>query len=171
MCWRGDTRDGGEDVRRCRHAIAAYFAEVTDAGSDRDLAEHIVGELLGNVTRYAPGPFCAELNWVGDTPHLTVHDSGPCFHLGGPNQAALADWEAEHGRGLALIRAAGGIIHTNRPQGTGCRVTVIMPLKKHPGPIASAPHCPNDHPALKDEQCPRILAEIAHQFEAKQVTP
>jgi anti-sigma regulatory factor (Ser/Thr protein kinase) len=161
MCWRGDTRRDERELRLCRAAIAAHFAEITDAAADLHVAEQIVGELLGNVQRYAPGPFCVEVHWSDGAPHLSVHDCGPCFDLSRVSSPDPASWEAERGRGLAIIQAVGGKVQTHRARHGGCRVSVEMPLENHTGRKPMPLECPHDHPASRGEHCPRIAKLIA----------
>ncbi len=80
MCWRADTRVDERELRHVRAAIRAHVADVAEAPSDVQVVEQIVGELIGNVQRYAPGPFCTELHWTDDSLQVTVHDPGPCFY-------------------------------------------------------------------------------------------
>jgi anti-sigma regulatory factor (Ser/Thr protein kinase) len=157
MCWQGDTRQSERGLADCRAAIAAYFAEITDATEERELTELIVGEVLANVHRYAPGPYCAEVHWSDSAPHFSVHDSGPCFDPSGVPVTPSANWENERGRGLAIIKAIGGAIHVHRGRHGGCRVSVKIPLKSphvfRPSPTV----CPHGHPASRGEHCPRIV--------------
>ena len=71
MCWRADTRLPERELRLIRTAIRAHVRDVAEAESDAHVVEQIAGELIGNVQRYAPGPFCAEAHWVDDSLELT----------------------------------------------------------------------------------------------------
>ncbi len=100
MCWRADTRLDERELRRLRTAIRTHVAGGAESENGVHVVEQIVGELIGNVQRYAPGPFCTEVHWSDDALHLSVHDPGPCFVPDGVNETSPADWQAERGRGL-----------------------------------------------------------------------
>ena len=53
------------DPRGVRKEIAGYLAREASADSDIAAAELIVGELLSNALRYAPGPLELKVNWRG----------------------------------------------------------------------------------------------------------
>ncbi len=161
MCWQADTRLHEHELRRLRAAIRTHVGDVAEAESDAQVVEQIVGELIGNVQRYAPGPFCAEAHWDGDSLELTVHDPGPCFVPDRVNTTGTAEWEAERGRGLAIIKALGGTVETHREDDKGCRVTVALNLKKRVTVAPAPPDCPHGHPAARGEHCPRIQEFLA----------
>lgn len=161
MCWRADTRLDERELRRLRTAIGTHVADIAQTNNDVAVVEQIVGELIGNVQRYAPGPFCTEVHWSGDSLHLAVHDPGPCF---APDSVAVtepADWEAERGRGIAIIKALGGTVTTHREDDKGCRVEVALPLNKRESAVPTPPPCPHDHPAARGAHCPRIQKFLA----------
>ncbi len=156
MCWRADTRLDERELRRLRATISAHVSAVAEAQSDVLAVEQIVGELIGNVQRYAPGPFCTELHWSDDSLQVSVHDPGPCFVPDRVSVTNPADWEAERGRGIAIIKALGGTIETHRAGDKGCRVSVVVPVKKRRFAEAAPPDCPHGHPATRGQHCPRI---------------
>jgi anti-sigma regulatory factor (Ser/Thr protein kinase) len=161
MCWRADTRLDERELRRLRTAIRADVAAGAESENSAHVVELIVGELIGNVQRYAPGPFCTELHWSDDSLHLSVHDPGPCFVPDGVNVTEPTDWEAERGRGLAIIKALGGTVHTHREDDKGCRVDVDLRLPQRAGAVITPPDCPNGHPAARGAHCPRIQQFLA----------
>jgi hypothetical protein len=112
------------ELRRCRRAISAHIEQVADCDSNLFIAENIIGEVLGNVHRYAPGPFCAEVHWLNGSPRFSVHDGGPCFDPAGVSCPRPEDSTAENGRGLAIIKSVGGKIEIERGNHGGCRVSV-----------------------------------------------
>src|ERR1700676_3733002 len=102
MCWRGDTRRDDKQLRKCRAAIVAHFAEISHSEADLEVAE-IVGELLGNVHRYAPARFAPKC--TGRIGARTFpHDCGPCFDPSDISSTDPADWDAERGRGSPSSR-------------------------------------------------------------------
>jgi anti-sigma regulatory factor (Ser/Thr protein kinase) len=66
-----------------------------------DAAEHVFGELLGNVVRYAPGPIEMILDWADGTPPvLHVLDRGAGFTFAPKLPSDMLD---ERGRGLYIV--------------------------------------------------------------------
>jgi PAS domain S-box-containing protein len=64
-------------------------------------AEHVFGELLGNVVRYAPGPIEIVFDWnQGAAPVLHVLDRGPGFTFA---PQLPSDLLSERGRGLFIV--------------------------------------------------------------------
>ena len=99
--WSLVTADAREAIR-ARIAIRSFLAEQADcARSDLDAAELIVGELVANVIRHAPGSISLHVSWKGREAVLVVTDRGP----GVPAVPGVPDGEAISGRGLFLIRA------------------------------------------------------------------
>lgn len=107
---------------------------------DRPRLEQVVGNLLGNVTRYAPGARARlSVYREAEAAVLVVEDDGP----GIPSQAqahiferfARAAPERPEGLGLGLylveqiVRGHGGRIDLLSEPGQGCRFTVRLPLE------------------------------------------
>jgi anti-sigma regulatory factor (Ser/Thr protein kinase) len=67
---------------------------------ERDAAELVFGELLGNVVRYAPGPIEVMFDWSEPVPVLHVLDRGPGFTL---MPRLPSDLLSERGRGLFIV--------------------------------------------------------------------
>ncbi len=66
-----------------------------------DAAEHVFGELLGNVVRYAPGAIEIVFDWRrGAAPVLHVLDRGPGFTFA---PKLPSDLLSERGRGLYIV--------------------------------------------------------------------
>lgn len=163
MCWRGDTRDGALSLRTCREAISTHFSQTADGEEYVETADQIIGELLGNVCRHAPGPFCVELHRDDRTLEISVHDSGHCFDTSGVPPVDEIQWEDERGRGLAIVAALGGKIEAHEEPRGGCRVAVVLELEELTETPAVPSHCPHDHPATRDEHCPRIAQFVRSQ--------
>jgi anti-sigma regulatory factor (Ser/Thr protein kinase) len=161
MCWQGDTGLDDRKLRKLRSAIGSHVADIARVEDDVHVVEQIMGELIGNVQRYAPGPFCAEAHWVDDSLQLAVHDPGPCFVPDGVSVTGPADWEAERGRGIAIIKALGGRVVTHREDDKGCRVEVTLAMEKRESADATPPACPHGHPAARGAHCPRITEFLA----------
>jgi anti-sigma regulatory factor (Ser/Thr protein kinase) len=92
------------DVDRAHAARHAFITALRDAGvreKQLDAAEHVFGELLGNVVRFAPGPIEIFLEWTrGMPPVLHVLDRGPGFAFAPKLPVDLLD---ERGRGLYIV--------------------------------------------------------------------
>jgi anti-sigma regulatory factor (Ser/Thr protein kinase) len=93
--------------------------------SDLFIAELIVGELIGNVVRHAPGYIDASYEQAGSTLTLRVKDSG----CGYDPRVAFPGALAENGRGLPLIRALGGKLSV-APGDPGSCTTVSIRLRR-----------------------------------------
>lgn len=150
MCWRADAKSA-EDGRRVRRALVGELAR--GAEGDLAMAELVVGELLSNVARYTPGPFCAEIVWDDERPSVVVHDAGDGrgIDLG---RAAPDDF-AVRGRGFGLIRALGGEVDVRRVPERGCRVAVRLPLRRRGGADVAPSPCPEGPAAARDGLCAR----------------
>lgn len=154
VCWRADSRLDERELREVRRSLRNHVARVTQASAHADTVEQIAGELIGNVQRYAPGPFCVEAHWEGDSLRLTVHDAGPCFDVAQVGAADPEAWEAEHGRGIAIVKALGGSVEAHLGADGGCLVSVLLAMDAR-GDTEPTP-CPNDHPGMRRAHCPRI---------------
>ncbi len=139
MCWSAEVQNLPL-AARFRREIADYIKErVSERDAVRD-AEVVIGELLGNGARHAPGPMCADVIWTDDLrPALVVHDAGPCFEA----KPRLPGTLAESGRGLSIAQKLAERIDVRHIRPRGCMVTAVLRLTKR----AEAPTDP--HP------CPR----------------
>jgi len=129
--WSLVTADARE-ATRARLAIRRFLALQADVTSDLDAAELIVGELVANVIRYAPGPVGIHVSWVGAEAVLVVADRGP----GLPAVRAVPDPSASTGRGLMLIQALARAIEIDANPGRGTRVVVHLPVHRTMPPLA-----------------------------------
>lgn len=123
--------DALDDARTVRLAVRRFLETSADANtSDLDGAELIVGELIANVVRHGAAPFGICVDWHADVPTLFVSDRGR------PHKRLLysaPDHEAEHGRGLLLVRAlARGplAIEARGGKRSGTRVAVTLPVRR-----------------------------------------
>ena len=111
---------------RARIAIRTFLELQADDRSDLDAAEIIVGELIANVIRYAPGPVGIHASWEGEGAILIVADRGP----GIPAVRAVPDADACSGRGLSLIHALARDVEIEAVPGHGTRVLVHLPVHR-----------------------------------------
>jgi signal transduction histidine kinase len=123
--WSLVTADARETVRS-RQAIRRFLAIQADGRSDLDAAELIVGELVANVIRYAPGAVGIHVSWEGDEAVLVVADRGP----GIPPLRVVPDTTACSGRGLWLIQALARGVEIDAVPGHGTRVVVHLPVHR-----------------------------------------
>lgn len=123
--WSASTNDAMA-VARIRRMLRDGLVRHATPESDIHGAEVILGELLANVVRHAPGQVSVQLDWGRVRPTLLVLDDGDGFTT--TPQTTLSDVEAERGRGLALVRALGvETVVGNRSQG-GAYVRVVLPV-------------------------------------------
>src|SRR5579862_3173947 len=98
--WAFDTNDG-ETAHAARHAFIGALHAAGVREKQLDAAEHVFGELLGNVVRYAPGPIEMIFDWTrGAAPVLHVLDRGPGFTFAPKLPSDMLD---ERGRGLYIV--------------------------------------------------------------------
>jgi anti-sigma regulatory factor (Ser/Thr protein kinase) len=124
--WSLVTADARE-AARARVAIRQFLAlEADDGRSDLDGAELIVGELVANVIRHAPGAVGINVSWKGHEAILIVSDRGP----GVPKMRCVPDEQATSGRGLFLIQALAHAVEIDAVPGHGSRVIVHLPVHR-----------------------------------------
>ncbi|HEX3457184.1 MAG TPA: SpoIIE family protein phosphatase [Candidatus Baltobacteraceae bacterium] len=100
VTWSLDTQDA-DVARATRHAFIDALRDAGVREKQLDAAEHVFGELLGNVVRFAPGPVDIELHWShGAAPVLHVLDRGPGFTF---TPKLPTDLLSERGRGLYIV--------------------------------------------------------------------
>ena len=108
-----------------RRALRDLFVCFGASDSDFDGAELIVGELLGNAVRYAPGPVTVHLSWADDEAVFTIHDRGPGFN---PRMELPPDLGTS-GRGLYIVKKlARNVTVSCSPAGS--TVTATLPVRK-----------------------------------------
>jgi anti-sigma regulatory factor (Ser/Thr protein kinase) len=124
--WSLVTADARE-ATRARIAIRQFLVLQADAArSDLDAAELIVGELVSNVIRHAPGAIGINVSWKGHEAVLVVSDRGP----GVPAVRSVPDGDATSGRGLFLIQALARGLEIDAVPGHGSRVIVHLPVHR-----------------------------------------
>jgi anti-sigma regulatory factor (Ser/Thr protein kinase) len=122
--WSLVTADAREAIR-ARCDIRQFLTLEADAGrSDMDATELIVGELVANVIRHAPGVIGIHVSWLGHEAILIVTDRG----AGVPFVRCVPDERATSGRGLFLIQALARTVEIEAVPGRGSRVIVHLPV-------------------------------------------
>jgi PAS domain S-box-containing protein len=98
--WSFETKDV-DDARSARYSFVRVLRDAGMREKQLDAAEHVFGELLGNVVRYAPGPIEIVFDWSdGAPPVLHVLDRGPGFTFAPKLPSNILD---ERGRGLYIV--------------------------------------------------------------------
>ena len=121
-CVRSDARDAAT----ARREVRDFLSRDADAASDLDATETIVGELIANVIRHAPGPIGVYCSWNEHGAVLVVADRGP----GIPALRSVPDARAECGRGLLIVLALARTLTVERATPFGSRVVVELPVSR-----------------------------------------
>ncbi|HYW54953.1 MAG TPA: ATP-binding protein [Dongiaceae bacterium] len=121
-CVRRDARD----ATTARREVREFLSQDADDGSDLDGAETIVGELVANVIRHAPGPIGVYCSWDENGAVLVVSDRGP----GIPALRSVPDGHHECGRGLLIVLALARRLTVERSTPYGSRVVVQLPVNR-----------------------------------------
>jgi anti-sigma regulatory factor (Ser/Thr protein kinase) len=98
--WAFDTNNAAR-AHAARYSFVGVLRDRGVRAKQLDAAEHVFGELLGNVVRYAPGPIEIVFDWNHKTaPVLHVLDRGPGFTFA---PQLPSDLLSERGRGLYIV--------------------------------------------------------------------
>jgi anti-sigma regulatory factor (Ser/Thr protein kinase) len=108
---------------RTRRDVLDYLRRTARPDSDFEAAESIVGELLANVVRHAPGDFDLRLRWDRGYAVLEMHDRGPAFDYPRP----LAQPLAIGGHGLRLVATLAREVIVRRER-NGNVLSVVLPV-------------------------------------------
>jgi anti-sigma regulatory factor (Ser/Thr protein kinase) len=158
MCWQREYLDA-EHASKLRREIGEYLRRHSGGGSDVDAGELIVGELLSNVARYAPGPVCVDLDWTTPEPTLIIHDSGPGFQS--PVQTDVPKTAPESGRGLYLIALLARQLIAEHVELGGMRMRAVLPVTR--GADFTERPCPLGSPFRSGRSCPYSTTLAAAQ--------
>jgi PAS domain S-box-containing protein len=109
-----------------RHELMTFLRDYGASDEDLSRSELIIGELLANTVKHAPGIVRLEIDCRGNAPVLTIADTGP----GLPNfDVRLPDDELnEDGRGLYLIGTLADAVSVDSNDGFGTTMTVALPI-------------------------------------------
>jgi len=125
--WRFHSSDAST-ARISRHEIINYLRVLARAEEEFFSTELIVGELLANTVKHAPGLVEMHLDWTGEQPILTVRDTGPGME--NPEWTSPDDPLSENGRGLFFIKAFAEHATAKAAAGYGTEMRVVLPLRR-----------------------------------------
>jgi anti-sigma regulatory factor (Ser/Thr protein kinase) len=121
--WAFDARDA-QAARRTRLDFVAYLQrECGDV--DVSCAELVLGELIGNVARYAPGPAHVVADIRDSFVEIQVIDRGKGFKPGPHPSPHLL---SERGRGLLIVETLACDFEVECDD--GCRVRARVPVAR-----------------------------------------
>ena len=123
--WRFHSSDAFT-ARRSRQELVRHLRRVT--ADDRSFfeAELIIGELLSNTVKHAPGLVQVRIDCNGPQPVITVRDCGP-GHM--PTEIGLpCDSLNENGRGLFLVHTLAREVQVRSVPG-GTEIVATLPLR------------------------------------------
>jgi len=109
------------DVRR---TVVAHLKREASADSDFDAAELIVGELLANVFKYAPGSFHVGLSWEHGFAVFEIRDHGQGFSFPRPQPPQ----GQAGGHGLRLAATLAREMSVRRVNDQGNLVRAVLPV-------------------------------------------
>ncbi|CAL9662650.1 ATP-binding protein [Streptomyces sp. Tu 3180] len=127
----------GADIAHARHCAAGFLARVqAEHGlpvSRRalDVTQLVVGELVTNARKYAPGPLLLGLRIIGDLVEVVMWDSEPVLPIA---RAADAGRVGQHGLEIVMAVSQGSEVQR---EPVGKRVTARIALLDDPGGIPS----------------------------------
>jgi anti-sigma regulatory factor (Ser/Thr protein kinase) len=129
MRWTFESRDG--DAARVMRKTLVSFAGTRDGRRfDGASAEIVLGELVGNVERHAPGIVHIEAEWLADGVAIAVTNDGPAFDL---DAAGAQETLAESGRGLQMIRLFSRSLTVSANAEGQCTVRAVIPYANERG--------------------------------------
>ncbi len=109
-----------------REVLHECFAGADASEPDRGAAELIVGELLTNVAKYAPGPFKIRCGWDREGYAVfEIADRGRRFEV----PPAKRDLTEAGGHGLRLVAALARSLSVRHEAGEGNVVRAVLPLR------------------------------------------
>jgi anti-sigma regulatory factor (Ser/Thr protein kinase) len=121
--WAFDARDATA-ARRTRLDFVAYLQR--ECGNiDVSCAELVLGELIGNVARYAPGPAYVTANISNSFVEILVVDQGKGFT---PGPRVSPHLLSERGRGLLIVETLSSEFEVECDD--GCRVRALVPVAR-----------------------------------------
>ncbi|GAC1423347.1 MAG: hypothetical protein NVSMB5_17170 [Candidatus Velthaea sp.] len=125
--WDFDARDA-QAAQRARNELVAYIGREC-SNADASSAELVLGELIGNVARYAPGPTHIEATVNDSRLTIEVRDTGHGFERTAVH-SAQDNALMERGRGLLIVETLSDEFDVHCPQNEGCRVRARLTVRE-----------------------------------------
>jgi len=126
--WSFQSSDGYA-ARASRHDLIRFMRRFGVSEDDLFRAELVLGELLANTVKHAPGPVTLEIDWSADRPVVSVCDKGPgLFRLA---KSLPEETLSECGRGLFLISSLADDVRIEPTADCGTRVSIVLPLSRN----------------------------------------
>ncbi len=123
--WRFHSSDA-YSAHAARKEIIAYLHGNAADPDQVFTGELILGEILANTVKHAPGLVEIRIDWLTEKPVLTVRDTGPglaSFSRDLPKNAL-----DDHGRGIFLIKALAEEASATTSPGQGTELRAILPI-------------------------------------------
>jgi anti-sigma regulatory factor (Ser/Thr protein kinase) len=120
------------DATAAQRARTEFTEELLAAGAHSEdvfSAELVFGELVGNASRYAPGPVEIFVDWNGPAPVLHVRDQGSGFSYA---PRLPRDPLSENGRGLYIVAALTADCNVTRMVRRGSHARAVIALNRDP---------------------------------------
>ena len=128
MEWSFDTRDA-QAARDTRLDFVKYVNGYYGDRADVMAAELVLGELIGNVVRYAPGPAHVEADFDERGVTIAVHDFGNGFSAQSLDRKISL--LSESGRGLAIVSTLAETVEIDCPDDDdGCCVRARLGVRR-----------------------------------------
>ena len=111
-------------ARTSRHELMRFVRGLLDSEDELFRIELIIGEILANTVKHAPGLVNVEIDRSGEQPTVTIVDAGP--GLGRFSPTLPNSDLVEKGRGLYLIGTLAGGVRVESTPNQGTKMTVIL---------------------------------------------
>jgi anti-sigma regulatory factor (Ser/Thr protein kinase) len=125
--WSFDTQDELA-ARAARRDFARHVGRVYGADADSMAAEIVLGELIGNAVRYAPGHTCVQAAFDLHGVTVAVRDSGKGFSP--PARSGESNALSETGRGLSIISRLAQTMDVQCRENDGCTVRARLAIRR-----------------------------------------
>ncbi|MBD5655784.1 MAG: ATP-binding protein [Candidatus Eremiobacteraeota bacterium] len=136
--WRLENVDGPA-LHSLRRELRVILETKEFGRGNIESAELVLGEFVGNVVRYAPGPVDVALDTSGSTYVLHVMDAGPGFER---TPMLPAEVLSESGRGLFIVAALTEDFNVSRRLERGSHARAVLARVPSPAGLrGAAPPC------------------------------
>src|SRR5579872_263562 len=112
-----------------RHELMSFVRGFVTSDEELYRFELLIGEILANTVKHAPGLVTVEIDWGRSVPVMTIHDTGPGLAKFSPTLPE--DYLTENGRGLFLIGALARAVHLETSPDAGTTMTIELPATNH----------------------------------------